>query len=556
MRCREILSFAAALAMMPASGLAQETQRTAPRPVLRLDPATFAAIAQIWEIIGSPDNPIWPGWDASNTPVLVYFPGEQEILLNHPNPPADFVRADGLLPLTRRPAGKVWVRDGKTQFDMDGQNTRTDINGVSTLVVADTNSNTRSWLRGLMRSSGTPSERDDRLTLRALSGSAYSQMALAAHEAFHVFQHAHAAGKEVPERWLLDYPVLSADNNLGVALEGRALATALRAKTQAEAVAAAREALAIRLWRRRQLPPNAVDYEDGTEFNEGLAKFVEYALTQAVEGRAPIEEMRWVRGFAGFQDMSAPREALIRTLLAVTDGTLVVNNDPFGAAPVRFRLYSSGMAFAAILDRLGAPDWRTRIFEPRTTLTGLLAERLGRFDQKAVLKAALATDEAAKQRARVEKLAADGRVASQALLDSILKADPAVPSWRLEIDYAALGDAPATFGYTPFGTTTLAPDRVIYTLVPISGEIAGGGKFRQLRSSPLLHDGKARTISFRIEGGLPKVDGGGVRSLAGFALPGVTLDLSRGEVQLRGDTVVIRLLPEPGGAPASGSPKG
>jgi hypothetical protein len=548
MRCRGLVCWMGALTLIPAPGAAQQAPRPAvSREPLWLDPATFVAVAQVWEVLGSPENAIWPGWDASRTPVLVYFPGEQEILLNHPNPPADYVRADGLLPFSRRPADLVWVRSGKTHFDMDGQNTRTEINGVSTLVVADPNSSTRSWLRSLLRASGSPAERAERLKLGTFVDSAYGMMAMVAHEAFHVFQHAQAAHNEVPESWLLEYPTLSVDNNLGVAVEGRALAAALRAKTPAEVEQAAREALAVRLWRRRQLSPNAAAYEDGTEFNEGLAKFVEYALTQALEGRKPVEEMRWVRDFTGFDDLSGPRDALVQALLNTTDGTTVVNNDPFGAAPVRFRLYSSGMAMAALLDRLGMPNWRARIFQPGTTLTGLLAERLGRFDRKAVLKAALATSYAAEQRGRVTRLAADGGVANQALLDSIFKSDPEAPSWRLEIDYAALGKAKAGFGYTPFGTTTLSPDRVIYRLVPISGEIEGGGKFKQGRPTPMLHDSKARTISFRIEGSMPKVDRAGAASLAGFSLPGVKLELLRGAVEVRGDTVVLRLMPADAG---------
>ncbi|TCM04500.1 hypothetical protein C8J41_1091 [Sphingomonas sp. PP-CC-3G-468] len=532
------------------AGIAEEaSKRPAVWQSLRLDPAIFADVAQVWEVIGSADNPVWPGWNASTTPVLIYFPGEQEVLLNHPHPPADYIRADGLLPLTRRPTARVWVRNGKTQFDSDGQNTRTEINGVSTLVVADTSSNMRSSLRSLLRASGPAAERDDQLTLDALSSNPYKTLAMIAHEAFHVFQHAHAAEKEVSEGLLLEYPTLSVDNNLGVALEGRALAAALRARTTPEVVKAAREVMAVRAWRRRLLPANAVTYEDGTEFTEGLAKFVEYALIQALEGRKPIAEMAWVRGFAGFEDMSGPRATLVQALIDNTDGTNLVNNDPFGAAPVRFRLYYSGMALAAVLDRLGAHDWRTRILRPGTTLTGLLTERLGSFDQQAVLKAALHSNEAAQQRGRVERLASDGRIANQALLTSILTSVPETPSWRLEIDYSALGAPRASFGYTPFGTTTLSPSRVIYKQVRVSGTIETGGKFKQLQPSPLLHDRNARTVTFRIDGGPPKIDvvRASAGSLAGFTLPGVTLDFAYGEVHVRGDTVVIRLVPKPTG---------
>ncbi|QIG78916.1 hypothetical protein [Stakelama tenebrarum] len=542
-----MLLCAATLVAVPHGAAAQIRNSASPpaaqRQPLRLDPAIFAAIAQLWEVIGRSDNPVWPGWDASDTPVLVYFPGEQEILLNHPAPPEGYVRADGLLPIVRPPGERVWVRNGETHFPYDGQNTRTDIGGVSTLVVADTLSNLRGWLRNQMNAPGSPADRGDLLTLEALSADPYRTMGLAGHEAFHVFQHARAPDKEITEAALLEYPVLSVDNNLGVALEAQALAAALRAQDEGEILRAARAALAIRLWRRAGLPQSAIAYEDGIEFTEGLAKYVEYALTEALEGRTPIAEMRWVRGFVGFADMSVQRERLIKALLDVTDGTLVVNNDPYGAAPVRFRLYSSGMAIGALLDRLDTPGWKRRIMEPGVTLTGLLAERLGDFDRDAALKAAMASDDALLQRERVTRLAEAGRAANAALLASILEADPATPSWRLVIDYSALGDADPAFGYTPFGTTTLAPGRVIYRMVPVSGRIPGGGDFQQLHPAPMLHDSHDSTITFRVEGAVPDIAPRPAGTLDGVALPGVTLDLLRGSVSVEGDTVVIRLLP-------------
>ena len=43
------------------------------------------------------------------------------------------------------------------------------------------------------------------------------------------------------------------------------------------------------------------------------------------------------------------------------NGEVNVNNDPYGASPLRMRLYFSGMAIAAMLDSLNA-DWQTAMF--------------------------------------------------------------------------------------------------------------------------------------------------------------------------------------------------
>src|SRR5262245_54963128 len=106
---------------------------------LRIDPLLVAAVVEAYAVIARSDNPVWPGWDASDTPVLLYLPGVQDVLLNHPKPPAGFRRvAAGLLPEGLVPAGwTVDVRDGETVFSLDGQNTSTSVGGIETLVVAD-----------------------------------------------------------------------------------------------------------------------------------------------------------------------------------------------------------------------------------------------------------------------------------------------------------------------------------------------------------------------------------------------------------------------------------
>lgn len=84
---------------------------------------------------------------------------------------------------------------------------------------------------------------------------------------------------------LVQYPMLSVENNVGMAQEGSALAEALRATDIAAVRRAAVRWLALRKDRRASLPAKAVEYEDGCEFNEGLAKYAGYRLTQVLKGR-------------------------------------------------------------------------------------------------------------------------------------------------------------------------------------------------------------------------------------------------------------------------------
>ena len=85
---------------------------------LRIDPLLIAEAAEVWTLIAAPENPIWPGWNASDTPLLFYLPGEQDVLINHPRPPAGFMPYTGTVPRpsigtvrTRRetwPASRPW----------------------------------------------------------------------------------------------------------------------------------------------------------------------------------------------------------------------------------------------------------------------------------------------------------------------------------------------------------------------------------------------------------------------------------------------------------------
>ena len=119
--------------------------------------------------------------------------------------------------------------------------------------------------------------------------------------------------------------------------------------------------LAVRRDRRAELSPEAIAYEDGNEFSEGLAVYTELKLAQVLQGRKAPTQLWLAQGFHGLRDVTHMRNSLISKLLESTQGTLNVNNDRYGTAPVRFRLYYSGMAIAAMLDRYDS-DWKDTHF--------------------------------------------------------------------------------------------------------------------------------------------------------------------------------------------------
>lgn len=511
------------------AGLLATAPQSPPVDIVKVDPLLLVQAREIWSIVGQDRNPVWPGWNAKKTPILIYFPGRQDLLINHPHPPKDFRPYRGPL---KTPIGAIYVRDKVTKFNQDGQNTSTDIDGVETLVVADTLSTRRQWVESVASTVAANPDDSKDLIANGLYPNVYDSMTMFVHEAFHVYQRQRAAKKIPGEMSLLAYPSLSAKNNAGYALEAELLGEAIRAKTDAELHTKARQWLAVRLDRRAALGKEQAAYEDGTEFSEGLAKYVEYRTLQALETRRPAPEMWLNIGFRGYGDLSAERDRLLRSMQGFMNGSNVVNGDLYGASPVRFRLYYSGMAVGALLDRLGA-KWHEKMLGTDATLTGLATEAI--HPTPAELAEALMTVRQsaryAEWMAKKEKLAADG--------EAYLRAEEAkfdqAPG-EVVLDYSALPDPKLQFGFTAFGILRLDDDRNIFRLVPIRGQL-GETSFAEDGARPVLYDRKAKQVRIPLKAAADTVD----LSAKDLDLPGVSIKGIRGTVRREGRRIVIRL---------------
>jgi len=532
----------------PAQTTPEKTEkgRTDAPPTLRVDPLLIAEANEVWHLIASRSNPIWPGWDASTTPLLLYLPGEQDVLINHPHPPQGFRRYDGPVQF---PGWQIYVKDGPTLIDIDGQNTSKDVAGVRTLVVADTLSNLRQQVFGLVADPRPTQDKFQTFKYSDLATDPYFQLSLVAHEAFHVYQDKMAADKEADEWLLLYYPVLSVQNNVGFALEGSALADALRATDAAGLRRAALRWLALRKDRRSFLPGKAVAYEDGVEFTEGLAVYTEYRLFQVLEGRQPGAAMSWAQGFAGYGNLAHQREDLINLMVRHTSGAINVNNDPYGTAPLRMRLYYSGMAMAVLLDRL-SPGWQSRIFAPDATLTSLLEEAL--WPSAAELSQALT--ETRREEAYAElltnktKLADDGKAHVEAMVKEIETG----PGIGLIVDYSQLAVTKLGMGVTPFGIIVVDEERTIFTQIPIKVAFGQAGEVAETAPTPLLRDTGRKIIRFRLAPGATRAEvekklGSATTkssTVVGLALdlPGAAIKAAKAQIRWSGDDLIIILL--------------
>ena len=537
--------FAASYA--PAQTAARRTDKALTRPAgtFKVDPLLIAEAGEVWALIAAPTNPVWPGWNAAATPLLFYLPGEQDVLINHPHPPQGFHPYDGPVQF---PGGRILVKDGPTIIEWDGQNTSQDVEGVRTLIVADRLSNLRVQVSSLLMDAKPAQEKAQALQLSDLATDPYDQLAMVVHEAFHVFQDQRAPDKGASEMLLLSYPVLSVQNNVGFALEGAALAQALRGGDDAEFRRAAVRWLAVRKDRRSTLPREAVDYEDGIEFTEGLAKYTEYRLFQVLEGRRPGPAMAWAQGFAGYADLASRRGILIGQMVQHMSGEAQVNNDPYGTAPLRMRLYFSGMAEGVVLDRL-SPGWKDRIFLPEATLTSLIEGAL-KAPPAELDKALKAAKGDAGYGALVEKktvLAREGKVRAEAMLKEIEEG----PGIGLIVDYSALDFPKPAMSFTPFGITAIDAQRTIFTMAPVAVAFGKDSQVAQTVPAPLLRDSGKKIVRCRLPVGASRADvekalgsisaNGDAVAPLDLNLPGVTVKAAKARVKWIGENLVVVL---------------
>ena len=182
------------------------------------------------------EQPLWPGFDPSSSPVAL-FTGEETVLYRFPGTPEGFAPA---------PDGGPLVFPGRHPMIL--ANTSTELDGHPLATVILTGSADRT---------------------------ADSLAALTIHELFHVYQRREHPSWTANEASLFSYPV--ADEKLYALrlLETDAMRRALAADSPAARDAWATEALHIRLDRFERMDEASAAYERDQELNEGLAQYVQ-----------------------------------------------------------------------------------------------------------------------------------------------------------------------------------------------------------------------------------------------------------------------------------------
>lgn len=473
----------------------------------RIDPLTVAAFNETQNIARTLPQPLFPGWDFSQTPTLLYRPNVQDVLLNFPRAPEGFSRITPPFPVGDYP---VYVRNDETHFSIDGQNTRTTLDGVSTLVVADRASQMRSQLRAIAQNQN-PAFISGWLDDWNFLSSPYSALGTILHEAFHVYQHQQAPDKGANEMVVARYPVLDATNNALHKLEGFILRDALRPSDRDALLEHAKTFVAVRQYRQARLDSAFVAYENLNEYSEGIAKYIEYVFFQQGTALTPTADMWLYDGFSGYG--SALTEHFDQQLdfaVRLIAGDENMGMGRYGAGPLRFKLYQLGAMQALLLDALTA-DWHTAIFDPHVYLSDLLAEAVALTPTEATRyrERAFATYNFADLLRDKETLADEGHAAARAKRATILE----TPHTLVQVHYGAVGEDIRGMGFTPFGVTQVGPEETIYEMVPITAAFAKGVRLEMRLVTPLLVNEAENIVSFALETPLDDVVDGTATAL-------------------------------------------
>ncbi len=248
----------------PASreSMARPTQSAGPvppsRPLSAHDRTVLAVVKSVIHLFKQSGDAVWPGYNLSERPFIVYIPDAWAIFLNASGAAEGFGAYPPGWPDLETKAifhpGAYKDLSGQLAFDFEA-------GGVKTIAI------------------GLPAEFP-----KAGAHSEASLFGFIVHEAFHQFQNDSFA--EIPWEREEKYPIEDRENTALACLEMRLLQSALDASFshRQEAVdESLKEFVAVRLARWRQGDSFIARYERGQEVREGTAQYVEAKSLQVIK---------------------------------------------------------------------------------------------------------------------------------------------------------------------------------------------------------------------------------------------------------------------------------
>lgn len=311
-----------------------------PSPLESLDLRTINAVVTVFR--ASRDS-VWPGYDLSSQPFLVYRPGRWAILLNARGVIEGYRPYPESWPPVGAPAlvhlGATPDLLGQLEFDFA-------VGPITTVAIP--------------LADNLPEQTHER---------ARSLFAFVVHEAFHQFQR--SAFREVDEPSEELYPILDTANSARAALEIHILEDAVRAVGRQDLAGARRLTglfLAQRRFRWEHTSPLVREFERAKELSEGTAKYVETRLVATMAVACRTGKFVDPSVCPSFRSVTVPSYLHADFESRLTYGALSPADVP------RNRIYPTGAAMGVLLDLFGVAWKRQAANLPdSSTLADLLA---------------------------------------------------------------------------------------------------------------------------------------------------------------------------------------
>jgi hypothetical protein len=284
----------------------------------------------IVELFEARSDAIWPGYDLSRQPFLVYLPDRWALLFNPPEPVSEFVSPPAGWPPFR---GKVLYHPGK-YGDLAGQLVFDfSVGPLKTIAV------------------GLPPERP-----KGLKNVEPSFFGFIIHEAFHQYQSGNFG--EIPWEREERYPILNSENSALAFLEMELLRDAQKASAawqKEKRDDLLQQFVAVRDYRWSRAPEFVSRYEQGQEIREGTAQYVETRSLIVAKNVLPkLPSSRTLPRLLGaLRAISFPGHLWQAFKLRMRDRYVPPED------MLRNRIYPVGAALGLMLDEVGI-EWKAK----------------------------------------------------------------------------------------------------------------------------------------------------------------------------------------------------
>jgi hypothetical protein len=341
-------------------------------------------ISEAVNLLQKLSNEVWPGWEETQIPIIVYNE-KYAFIIGYDKPPAGWIKmpqeehrgSEWEVVTTDDFFGTPYYRQLLTNPDLTPENFTAKV-GESWVVTMQTKEYAAVAFYKGFRNELPPVLKATfpyQVFWNVLMGKVDNYISCMIHEAFHAFQ-----GTEAPERLAdaervsnlsADYPWNEAANIDGWTEESNLLIEAFNTESNEKAMQLLEQFLNKRKERRERInmPFEIIQYEQKREWLEGLAKYAELIVGVVAfrsQNYKPVNEIETDPGFKNYKSaLSYFNQQIVEVKRAAK-------------RPSENRFYYSGMLQAVLLDRF-SPGWKKGAFKEGVFLENLLEKSVNKF---------------------------------------------------------------------------------------------------------------------------------------------------------------------------------